>query len=345
MDYAHDSRTRGPLIHILLGAYNGEKYIREQIRSIQNQDYSRWRLFIRDDVSSDATPAIVHEMAQEDQRIRIIHDQLGNKGAAGNFAILLECARQDGAAYICLADQDDVWKTWKLGRQMDLMLQAESGRQQLPILVHSDLAVVDDRLRPIHASFMAFQRIHHEESCPLRVLLAQNYVTGCTVMINRALLDLALPVPASVLMHDWWLALCAGVGGKLVFLPDQAVLYRQHGMNEIGAKGFWIRLNPLRSDWKRIWQDGNRNFMRSLDQAHALKDRIAEMVKCSDEDASCLPDCYLDAWGKQGIFLRRFFCVIRSGVHRQDIFTNALFILRCAWLSWRVGKSGWGSLH
>ena len=49
-------------IDILMATYNGEKYIREQIESLQNQSYNNWTLLISDDGSTDNTLAIVEEM-------------------------------------------------------------------------------------------------------------------------------------------------------------------------------------------------------------------------------------------------------------------------------------------
>lgn len=46
-------------IDILLATYNGEKYLREQLISIENQTYKNWYLIVRDDGSSDDTVNIL----------------------------------------------------------------------------------------------------------------------------------------------------------------------------------------------------------------------------------------------------------------------------------------------
>jgi len=104
------------------------------------------------------------------------------------------------------------------------------------MLVNTDLQVVDEQLRVLDDSFWHYQRIHPERLKRLSRVLVQNFATGCTIMINRALADLALPIPAEAMMHDWWLALVATRFGRAEPLPMPTVLYRQHGRNDIGAR-------------------------------------------------------------------------------------------------------------
>ncbi len=320
---------------ILLGSYNGERYIREQIESIQKQDYTDWCLIIRDDGSDDATPDIIESILSKDERIRMIQDDLGNQGTVGNFKVLLQFAKEMNAEYVCFSDQDDIWQTWKLSHQMDFIQKLEARRSnQLPILVHSDLSVVDDELQMINPSFMTFQRIRHEKTSPLNVLLAQNYVTGCTVLINRALLDLALPIPSSTLMHDWWMALCAATYGELAFLPNSTVLYRQHGKNEVGAKGFWSMLNPFKHSWIKMWHEGNELFLKSFNQVRELQKRIMERECDSDNPAISLINNYLNVWDSQQRPIPRLLNIFRLGVHRQNLLTQLLFLTRVCFASY-----------
>ena len=48
-----------PHVAVLLSAYNGERYIREQINSILSQDYPNITLYVRDDGSTDGTAAVL----------------------------------------------------------------------------------------------------------------------------------------------------------------------------------------------------------------------------------------------------------------------------------------------
>ena len=206
-------------IYIVLATFDGASYLVEQIESIRAQTLTSWTLLARDDGSSDATVAILDDCAARDPRIEVLRDADGTLGAIGNFSRLAETALARGAGVVLFADQDDVWFPDKVARTLAEMRAAETALgTDHPILVHTDLQVVDGAGRLLHRSFLQLQRIRDERSRPLTTLLVQNYVTGCTMAANRALLRLALPVPADALMHDWWLALCAARCGSIVFL-------------------------------------------------------------------------------------------------------------------------------
>ncbi len=123
---------------------------------------------------------------------------------------------------------------------------------------------------------MQYQGIRPKVDDPLKVLLVQNFMTGCTMLVNRRLLDIALPIPKEALMHDWWLALCAAVFGHIGFIDKPLVKYRQHGGNEVGAKHISDFLNPMTGKWKIRWLEGRGNLFQSMQQARVLAERIRE---------------------------------------------------------------------
>lgn len=319
-------------IYILMGAYNGSKYIEKQIASIQMQDHGNWRLIIRDDGSADDTLQIIESIASTDDRVSILSDDKGNLGAAANFALLLEYARSNAAQYVALADQDDFWEKWKLKKQLDVMLEEERENQEEPILVYSDLMVVDENLRFISSSMMSYQLMRHEPVNPLDVLLVQNYVTGCTVLINRKLLDISVPLPEFALMHDWWLALLAGACGSLCYIDEPLVYYRQHADNEVGAKSFLWLINPKKTSWTkmwRLWGEGNRRFPQSILQARDLYERIDEKKSSVSLDTKLLIRKYLDIWDRKSLAVVRVHDILRLGIRRQNFCTQIIFCIRC----------------
>jgi glycosyltransferase involved in cell wall biosynthesis len=271
------SQTAPPNVFLVLAMYNGGRFLAEQLQSLQAQTWTQWRLLVRDDGSSDNTRQVAEQFAAIDPRIEILSDGLGRLGPTGNFGALLEQATARGADYVFFVDQDDVWKPGKIQRQLECMACLQSQTPPgTPLLVHSDLSVVDADLTLVHPSFMAYQGIRHEPAQPLPTLLVQNFVTGCAMLINRPLAELALPVP-KVPVHDWWIAACAAAAGRIGFLPEATVLYRQHGGNSVGAKSHLASLNPWRFVKRRLnRRRGERTgpFSLGIAQAEQLRERL-----------------------------------------------------------------------
>jgi glycosyltransferase involved in cell wall biosynthesis len=223
-----------PSLDVLLATYQGAGYLPEQIDSILAQSRPGLRILVRDDGSSDATPAMLADYAARHPEIVPVDDPRPRLGACASFGALLERSEAD---FVFFCDQDDVWLPGRLSRMLDRMqeLQRQFGAD-MPLLVHSDLAVVDASLRLLHPSFCAYQHLDPLRGGSLPRLLVQNVVTGCAAMVNRALARRAVPIPPEAVMHDWWLALVAAAVGRIGWLPEPTVLYRQHAANRVGAK-------------------------------------------------------------------------------------------------------------
>jgi len=222
-------------VDIVLPTYNGGAYLSKQIESVVGQTFTDWSLLIRDDGSSDATADVIRNYADTDGRICIISDDQGKLGAVQNFSCLLRHTRAD---YVMLCDQDDVWLQDKIQKSLDHMRKMEKASPGLPILVHSDLRVVDSSLKIIAPSFRKFQCLDPENSGKIGRLLVQNVAVGCTMIMNRSLVKLSLPIPDSALMHDWWIALVACAMGRVGYIDEPTVLYRQHGSNTLGGRRY-----------------------------------------------------------------------------------------------------------
>lgn len=235
-----------PKIDILMATYNGERYIHEQVESIQNQTLGCWRLLVSDDCSVDGTVGIVLNLANDDDRIMLAGEGVRRGGAKKNFAHLMGLST---APYAAFCDQDDVWLPYKLERLMSEMgrLEAEYGAEG-PLIVFSDAKVVGEGLGLIAESFADFTRLDPERRS-LAHLLAQNVAPGCLMLCNRPLLALAAPSVArqGVAMHDWWLMLVAAAFGHIGYVLEPLALYRQHGDNALGAQAFDVaeRLGDL----------------------------------------------------------------------------------------------------
>ena len=221
-------------IDVLLAAYEGAAWLPDQLASLRSQDDGCFRVLMQDDGSSDGTMSILSDAAASDPRFRLGCEQGRRFGAIGNFWSLL---RQTDASYIALCDQDDIWENNRISMCREVMSREEKLLgDQMPILVHSDCVLISADGAVIHPSFFKHQG-WDPKAVTLKRLLVQNNVTGCAVLINRVLADLALKYgdPGRMVMHDWFLALTAAAFGRVVFIPEKLVRYRQHAENVKGA--------------------------------------------------------------------------------------------------------------
>ncbi len=227
-----------PRIYIVMATYNGAQWLDEQLASIQSQSYDNWVLMVSDDGSEDETLAILEQVVVQDERVQLLPSRNGTAGHVSNFEYLLTEATACEAEYVFLADQDDVWEPQKL--QTLLRLAQIQGEQ--PLLVFSDMELIDSNGKLL-GSYM--QTIGYNGKLEPAELLRQNFIAGCSVLVNKKLLALALPFPETLKNHDWWLGLCAAATGSLQYCPEKLVRYRQHCENTIGAGNMKVQLRNL----------------------------------------------------------------------------------------------------
>jgi len=222
------------MISILLAAFNGEKYIAEQIESLLNQSVQEFKLIIHDDGSTDDTFTIISSYAKKHpNKITVIQNEKNSGGAKYNFMKMMIDYKDD---YIMLCDQDDVWLPEKIEKTLNKIKQLEGVYgTATPILVHTDLKVVDKDLQTISVSYRK-DMLSDFSKTSLNSIIIQNTLTGCSAMYNRALAELIKKEPKYMIMHDWWLILVAAAFGKIDYILEPTILYRQHGENDIGAK-------------------------------------------------------------------------------------------------------------
>ncbi len=225
------------VISVALATYNGTRYIEPFLASVRSQDWDDVRLVVSDDGSTDGTGEQIASLWNG----AAIHRNTAARGVIGNFS---NAMTQAGGGYVALADQDDVWEPHKLSTLMREMEACERHHPDGPVLVFSDLKVVDSNLNVIGDSFFRSTSKSLQAS-GVQDFLLSNHIPGCTMLVNDALLRLALPIPAEVMMHDWWLALVAASFGVVGSVDDPLVLYRQHGSNTVGA--------PMTEHWFTRW--------------------------------------------------------------------------------------------
>lgn len=245
-------------ISVIICTYNGEKYIEEQLNSLKEQSVFINEYIICDDNSSDNTCVIVNRYIEKNPELNIKLLKNGkNRGVIRNFEFGLNQASGD---YIAFCDQDDVWLPNKIEISLNKIKEMEQKYgKKIPLLVHTDLLVVDEDLEIINSSFFLQEglKVYKNEEV-LKALFLQNNLVGCTMFFNKIAKELALPFPKHIIMHDYWLGLVVASKGKIEFVNQKTIKYRQHKKNVVGAKNY-ISFKSLKKVFDKKYLDKSIN--------------------------------------------------------------------------------------
>lgn len=275
-------------VHIIMAAYNGEAYIKEQIMSIRENTYTDWMLWIFDDGSTDNTPEVVKKLVEEDtERIHyIINDT--NKGVTLNFLEGVKTVagyngvwNETGAInqYFMFCDQDDVWMPDKIEKTLKTMKRFEKKySSKLPLVIYTDAMIADENLCALAPSFHKSNHLNTAK-VDLGHILMENKLIGCTMMFNSALVKKLTVLPTHARYHDWWIGLLGAAFGHIVYLPHPTIYYRQHERNVVGNQDFTgyvkKRIGALKEQKRAI----NANVRQAQEFYEIYKESMCEDVK------------------------------------------------------------------
>jgi hypothetical protein len=299
-------------VAILLCTHNGAKFLEDQLRSIGAQSHAAWTLWVSDDGSADATPAILKrtQAAWGEARMRLIDGP--RAGSAANF-LSLACNAAITADAFAYCDQDDIWHADKLARAVAwLAVQPRA----TPALYFSRTDVIDDAGHDLGPS-RVFGR-----PPSFRNAMVQNIGGGNTMVFNAAARDVlrAAGPQVKVVVHDWWTYMAVtGCGGIAHFDPVPSLKYRQHGDNQIGSnRGLAARAHragQLLEGRFKAWTDTN------LKALEALKPRLTpENLRVLETFAAA----------RQRGPIGRLIGLARSGITRQTFIDNVGLYLAAA---------------
>ncbi|HWB90322.1 MAG TPA: glycosyltransferase family 2 protein [Puia sp.] len=211
-----------PLVSVVLGTYNGETYLREQLDSVVAQTYPHIEIIIVDDGSSDGTVPLLREYAARDPRIKVYVNEK-NLGFIRNFE--KGCALSSGR-WISLCDQDDYWYPEKIEK----MVRAIGDHP----MIYCDSELCGADLQPIGSRISDIVNYQSFDDCRQLCVFSRMY--GHATLITRTLFEKASPfIPE--MPHDGWLAFHAAIYGGVAYLPEVLVKYRQHAANVFGVVG------------------------------------------------------------------------------------------------------------
>jgi glycosyltransferase involved in cell wall biosynthesis len=213
----HDSSLSRPKprISVCMATYNGEKFVARQLQTILSQLEPDDEIVISDDSSTDGTLKVIESFG--DSRIRLFAGQRF-RSPIYNCENALKQSRGD---VIFLSDQDDEWvEGW-----VETAL-AELRNVNLVVcnsyMIDAEGHALD---RDVDGARIGIRRPGFFHN------LRQNGYIGCCCAFRREVLDVALPFPARLPWHDWWIGLVAEVFFDSKFIQPKMIRYRRHGLN------------------------------------------------------------------------------------------------------------------
>ena len=216
-------------ILVLLSTYNGENYIEEQIQSLLRQKGVDVEILVRDDGSKDNTQFIL-DLYQQQGVLKWYTGE--NLKPARSFMDIMR--RAGDYSFYAFCDQDDVW----LDDKLISAIESIKHQSHQPALYFSQTQLVDQNLNKLHTEKLL-------PLCTFGESMIESIATGCTLVINRKMKELAdMHLPSYISMHDYWLyRLCVATNGFVYYDPNPHILYRQHNNNVIGLnKGKYMGL-------------------------------------------------------------------------------------------------------
>ena len=310
------------MIDILMATYNGEHYLKDQLASIESQTWTDWRLIVHDDASSDGTREILENFQKRlgKEKVIIKKNNPASGSAKANFIGLIQASTGD---YMMCCDQDDVWHQDKVARTFYRMRQMEKRYgNEIPLLVHTDLRVVDEQLSELNPGFHKYMNL--ETGGKLNRELIQNQVTGCTVMINKALKEYVAQVTdvELIVMHDHWLALIALVFGKMSYLNKATIDYRQHGNNSVGAQN----ARSISYMWHRLLRGKNKFRQDMRDSCNQAGYFVQLYVSCiKNKKVIKLLNKYAHLYEENKII--RILCFFRHGLWKKGVSRKIMQVI------------------
>lgn len=296
-------------IAILLGTFNGRRFLPAQIDSILQQSIRSWSMWVSDDGSVDGTLALLqgYQSAIGGDRLHIFRGP--QKGFARNFLSLV-CKSDIQADYFAFADQDDVWLPDKLEHASTVLKSCPSDR---PALYCSCTLIINE------FDVEQGQFLHYHAKPSFCNALIQNIASGNTMVFNAAARELLLKAgpDVDVFAHDWWVYLAVmAVGGIVIFDPVPRVQYRQHADNQVGAT---LKLRQL---MRRTQLDRNGHLRSTFRRNIAALERIRSQM--TPQNLSLLSQAQ-HLW--QGNALSRTLAFLRLPFKRQRFLGNVSLAL------------------
>jgi len=300
---------KNPKVIIMMGTYNGARYLAEQLDSIRSQSHQNWEIWISDDASTDDTITLLKEYQLRLANNKLNIDDGPHKGFSANFMSLIPKVATD-SDYYAYSDQDDIWDSNKLERAL---LWLSTVPADIPALYCSRTKIID-----ANGNSISYSPLFKKRPSFLNALV-QNIGGGNSMVFNHATLNLLRSVHSdlTVVAHDWWTyLLVTGAGGEVYYDPCSTLCYRQHAANLSGSNIQWSarfrRINMLFKGCFRKWIDINAQAL--LRSQHLLTERNSKLV-------------YEFMAARNAWVISRVFNLLRLKIYRQTFLGNMGLII------------------
>jgi Glycosyl transferase family 2 len=264
-------------ISVALCTYNGERFLPEQLASIEKQTRLPDELVVCDDRSIDRTVEIVREFAASVLFPVKIVQNTATLGSTRNFEHAIRLCEGD---LIALSDQDDIWYPNRLERsEQEFLAHPQAG------LVFSDADVIDEQGRLKGETLwqrlgFAGERKQALLAGRLVVLAKHRFVTGATVMFRADLRDRLLPVGAGWI-HDEWISLITAAVADLRPIDQPLIRYRIHGSQQVGFQNKLEQRTQGKTPAERHWG----RVAESVKELQQMCDLLSAMALAQDRGA------------------------------------------------------------
>lgn len=211
---------------VLLATFNGERFLEEQLESLDRQEDVCVRVWVNDDGSTDETLRILHQWQEKGLIMRI---STTNKiGSTRAFLGLL--SEHADSEFIAFCDQDDIWESKKLTTQMSNL------EREIPMCVTSQRLYIDAVGKIIGES----KKLRNSPS--FENAMIENIAPGNTILINSLAINLINRYHNPPVKHyDSWIYLVLAFFGKVVYIEKPLLKYRIHEGNHVGIRKYDLR--------------------------------------------------------------------------------------------------------
>lgn len=289
---------------VLMSTYNGQKYIIDQIESIEKQKVDvPLSILVRDDGSTDDTINILKKLNKKYKNIKILQEE--NIGCNASFFKLFSIA--DGYKYYAISDQDDIWLSDKLQRGID---EIKKNDNNIPLLYGSCSYLMDNENNILGTTQKQLRNI------TLNNTIIQNIIPGHSAIINDSLLQLLKTKIDcdKIYVYDFWITNVAMVFGKVIFDNVPSTKYRIHNSNTVGYgknKFSWIKERI-----RRFKKGAGKNIADQINYFYSL---YSENIPL---DYKCEIKKFID---NNGIFFKRLKYIFSTKLYRQKKSETILF--------------------